>query len=487
MAWAENAESEKIYWLNGMAGTGKTTIAFSFCDQLETSLRLCASFFCSRQLEACRNANLIIPTVAYQLARFSHPFHCLLYKALRLHPDVHTRKITEQFQKLIVDPLLEAGDAISPSLVVVIDALDECANKGGVGQILETLISHAPKLRIKFFVASRPEPLILDAMQVPRNEGVPTELRLHELDEPTVQKDIRRYLKNELWPAMLTDGDLERLVAQSGVLFIYAATIVRYIGEDNFSRSAKRLELVLATSSSTERGSDYMIGVLYTSILEAAFDDARDRSDRDEMVGVLHMIMCAQEPLKTGVIAGLLEFNIPSVQAALRPLRSVLHLSEPSGVVTTLHKSFPDYIFDKNRSGAFFCDVRNSHALIARRCFNLIGARTPPFNICNLESSYVFDNQIPDFERRVKAAISDEMVYACQHWSAHLKLAAHSSELLGHLYEFLSVRLLLWMEVMNLKEHISAGVKALHQVQEWLQVGNEHTFIWLISDVRTGC
>ncbi|KAF8601778.1 hypothetical protein BDV93DRAFT_545678, partial [Ceratobasidium sp. AG-I] len=51
--WAEDGESKKIYWLNGMAGTGKTTIAYSFCDQLNNSLALSASFFCSRQPEAC--------------------------------------------------------------------------------------------------------------------------------------------------------------------------------------------------------------------------------------------------------------------------------------------------------------------------------------------------------------------------------------------------------------------------------------------------
>ncbi|KAG9078454.1 hypothetical protein FS749_009514, partial [Ceratobasidium sp. UAMH 11750] len=33
--WAANPTSEKVYWLNGMAGTGKSTIAYSLCENLQ--------------------------------------------------------------------------------------------------------------------------------------------------------------------------------------------------------------------------------------------------------------------------------------------------------------------------------------------------------------------------------------------------------------------------------------------------------------------
>ncbi|CAE6437219.1 unnamed protein product, partial [Rhizoctonia solani] len=45
--WTTNPETEMIYWMNGMAGTGKTTIAYSYCEWLESTNRLGASFFCS--------------------------------------------------------------------------------------------------------------------------------------------------------------------------------------------------------------------------------------------------------------------------------------------------------------------------------------------------------------------------------------------------------------------------------------------------------
>ena len=101
------------------------------------------------------------------------------------------------------------------------------------------------------------------------------------------------------------------------------------------------------------------------------------------------------------------------------------------------------------------------HAKLALRCLDVVGTHDPPFNICNLGSSYEFDD-IPGLAQRVNNAISEEMFYACRYWGPHLLLAEISSNLLDALYDFLSVRLLLWMEVMNLKQCISAGVGVLH-------------------------
>ena len=71
VAWAADAGDMSIYWLNGMAGTGKTTIAFTFCQILDNIEVLGASFFCSDLDNDSSNANLIFPTLAYELTRHS--------------------------------------------------------------------------------------------------------------------------------------------------------------------------------------------------------------------------------------------------------------------------------------------------------------------------------------------------------------------------------------------------------------------------------
>ncbi|KAJ7833331.1 hypothetical protein B0H14DRAFT_2178507, partial [Mycena olivaceomarginata] len=47
-AWSRNPDSPRIFWLDGMAGTGKSAIARSFCHMLRDDKQLGGSFFCLR-------------------------------------------------------------------------------------------------------------------------------------------------------------------------------------------------------------------------------------------------------------------------------------------------------------------------------------------------------------------------------------------------------------------------------------------------------
>jgi hypothetical protein len=145
----------------------------------------------------------------------------------------------------------------------------------------------------------------------------------------------------------------------------------------------------------------------------------------------------------------------------------VLHVVGTSELVTTLHASFPEFMFDESRSNTYHCDaVARNHSLV-QLCFDRIKDAKPQFNICGLESSYVLDEEVPDLERRVQKAISAELFSACRYWAAHLQPLPGSAELNKGLEEFLSKRLLLWMEVMNLKKHMSAGVVMIQLTEEW--------------------
>ncbi|KAG8790906.1 hypothetical protein FRC12_010701 [Ceratobasidium sp. 428] len=468
--WACDDKSQGVCWLNGMAGTGKTTIAYSLCERLKASERLAASFFCSRQLPACRNVNRIVPTISYQLSRFSRPFRFAISRVLEEDPDAHNQVLHEQFKKLIAETLVEVKDALPTNLVVVIDALDECDDTDGVDRMLDALLLHMKELPIKLFIASRPDAKILDRMRSQHGKNICTELRLHEVGHSTVQQDIRRYLTVMLSrPCVsLTAANFNTLVERSGVLFIYASTIVRYIGYDNFSRASSRLRQILELTKDSSSDSEKDMNVLYSAILKTAFSDPNLTSkDLEEMKLVLHTVVCAQEPLSVDAMAGLLELEAETVWAALRPLFSVLHVLDATQTITTLHESFPDYLLNKSRSGMFYCDANKHHTFLAQLCFIHIKLVSIPFNICNLESSYVFDEDVPDLPARVEKAISKHLLYACRHLLAHCMSAEVSRDLASMLREFVSERFLLWMEVMNLSGNIEGGVRALDQAQEW--------------------
>lgn len=464
--WVYNG-SGSVYWMSGMAGTGKTTIAYSLCIELESDKRLAASFFCSRLLSECRDVNLIIPSIAYQLARASQPFRFALSQVLAKEPDAHTRLPQIQFDILIAGPLSEIRETLPGNMVVMIDALDECENKESASQILGVLLAKSSELPIKFIVSSRPEAGIRDQMEEGENR-VSSGMVLHELDKGSVQADIEAYLRASLKPMGPTESQIASLVEHAGILFIYAATAVRYIGYDNFRRNPRtRLETVLnAKSSGSTKHKE--IDELYRTVLMAAFEDpGLDETELEDMKQVLYTVICAREPLTIWALSALLKLDdLDRVRAALRPLWSVLHVAGSSELVTTLHASFPEYMLDPSRSKEYSCDRKAHNTLLARCCFDCIRDADPQFNVCGLRSSHVPDERVEDLEERTQK-IPMEFFYSCRYWATHLSVANESADLVEQLEEFLSTRLLLWMEVMNVKKCMYAGPDMILMAEDW--------------------
>ncbi|KEP46264.1 putative vegetative incompatibility protein HET-E-1 [Rhizoctonia solani 123E] len=472
-----------VYWLNGMAGTGKTTIAYSVCADLDSRRQLGASFFCSRLREECRNVNVIIPSIAYQLARFSRPYQSALSTVLEKDPDVHGRLPHLQFDALIAQPMLEVQHTLPQELIVVIDALDECEQKESTTRMLDVLLSKSASLPVKFIVSSRPESQIHDQMA---SERTRSRLVLHELDKGEVQADIEKYLREGLAQMHPSEAQIAVLVERAGILFIYAATAVRYIGYDNFHRNpSARLRTILERPQGRITTQDTEVDQLYGAILEAALGDAGlDEADRVDMQRVLHTVICAREPLTVGGISELLQINDPDcVRGALRPLWSVVHVVVGSELVTTLHASFPDFMFDPTRSKAHYCDSGAHNRILAEHCLKRITLTKPEFNICGLESSYLPDCMVPHIQERVANAIPSDLLYACRYWADHVEVGNCASTLAAQLRDFLTMRLLIWMEVLNLHKQMRTGVSCMKRVVEWCnQFESDEELIKLASD-----
>ncbi|CAE6410693.1 unnamed protein product, partial [Rhizoctonia solani] len=471
LAWAGGNNADAVYWLNGMAGTGKTTIAYSICKELASTGQLAASFFCSRLRQECRDVNLIIPSIAYQLARFSPQFQSALSAVIEKDRGAHHKVLDQQFEALIMKPLLAvlaAGSLVTRRMVVVIDALDECDNRDSTRTILKLLLNKAVDLPIKFIVSSRPEPQIREEMT---NERVRSRLVLHELDTGNVRTDIKTYLQDELksMKPPPEEAQIAALVDRAGILFIYAATAVRYIGYGNFRNAAARLRTLLDGSPTKKTRKYEEIDQLYMIILDAALGDhALEEDEKDDMQQVLHTVICAREPLTVRDLSELLQIkNVERVRAAIQPLWSVLHVIGANELVTTLHASFPDFMFVLTRSKTYHCDWATHQLKLAESCIERINLTWPQFNICGLESSYLPDHSVHGIEERVVHAISSDLLYACRYWAEHLVAAIPAPKLAAQLEVLLATKLLLWLEVLNLTHHIEAAPATVKQAEAW--------------------
>jgi hypothetical protein len=392
----------------------------------------------------------------------------MLCKVLEAKPQYSKLDVRWQFEKLLQEPMQAVKAAMPENVVVVIDALDECDDGDAFRMFLETLLKLAADLPIKFFLTSRPEPVIREKMLAPGYSR--SVLHLHDIEESIVEADIKKYLTEALgsmFPAPSPD-EVERLAKRAGKLFIYAATAVRYIHHPRGNSSA-RLQAVLRTvSGSTKQHEE--LNELYTNILSAAMDSDLEEQEMNDIQLMVKTVVCAKEPMTVNTLASLLSLTDGQVQSSLEPLRSILHVQDGIyGLVSPFHASFPDYLLDKDRSGKFHCETTEHSEVLASFCFDLMRTQLK-FNICELESSFMFDKDVLDMQERINRSISAALSYACRYWGEHLRQGNFTEMIHDRLVDFLTHRLLFWMEVLNLQQRIGMGADMLRQVQRWLKV-----------------
>ncbi|PNP50371.1 hypothetical protein FNYG_15962 [Fusarium nygamai] len=260
--WIDDPNSKTVYWLNGMAGTGKSTIARTVAHSRSKRGDLGASFFFKRGEMDRGNLNKVMSTLAHQLALSIPGVAFFIKKALDDNPAVVGKSAKQQFEKLVLEPLSEAAatETTPSSVVMVIDALDECDQEADI-RLLINIFSQAKTLRpqLRVFLTSRPElPIRLGFSDV---QGAYQDLVLHEIPAQIVEHDIIVFLDDEFKKIRhdfnMTVGDERKLppdwpgrptvqsLAQMAVpLFIFAATVCRFIGDRRRSPQT-RLQTVL--------------------------------------------------------------------------------------------------------------------------------------------------------------------------------------------------------------------------------------------------
>src|ERR1700742_1832784 len=108
-AWSRERDGPRIFWLSGMAGTGKSAIARSFCRTLKDEGSLGASFFCSRTGSQQSDVSRILPTLATFLARSDLNYRSALLEVLETFPDVGYDNLDLQIARLLEKPFAVAS------------------------------------------------------------------------------------------------------------------------------------------------------------------------------------------------------------------------------------------------------------------------------------------------------------------------------------------------------------------------------------------
>ena len=498
--WVNDFEKPSVYWLNGLAGTGKSAIAQTIAERMSADGKLGASFFCSRDFEERSDLQLIFPTLAVQLARKYTRFRSIFVPLGQSDPGIAYEPPYYQMDKLIVRPLKEAAI----STVIVIDALDECKDDesdSAILSVLGRLVSEIPK--VKFFLTGRPDPRIRRGFRLPLLAKVTDVFVLHGVESGLVDNDIRLFLERSLleiadrrgglggWP---TAEQVDLLCERAGGLFVYAVATVKFIDKQN-SSPRKRLDLLLRsgdkgahegkTKLKTSLKTHTTLDSLYVTILEEAFSDSEDGP---AIRSVLGAVVLALNPLSPSAIAILLDFDIEEVSPVLSSVHSLLTLREDNHdqPVRPFHKSFPDFIVDPARcaNSKFLVCPPDQHKELLVGCLGLMD-RSLERNMCKLPDG-VMNSEVGDLKERTKQYIRRPLEYACRSWHKHLidTTPVHRLEITSALHRFLEGKFIFWLEVLSILGAAREAVNALEVAARWLDVRCVLSFIFPLNLLR---
>jgi len=188
----------------------------------------------------------LVPTLSHQLYHRVPATIDSIENAIDTDPLITTKSSTYQFQKLIIEPIRAASNAIPsfPALIILIDALDECDDKLLMREFVEGVIRTFQEnhgLPLQVIITSRVDEHIQEALETPAAFSVVRRLSLPDFD---ARADIRaffesglctlysqkRRLMRDVSPPWPSKSDINSLVDKSGGSFLLAASLIDFIG-----------------------------------------------------------------------------------------------------------------------------------------------------------------------------------------------------------------------------------------------------------------
>ncbi|KAF5318472.1 hypothetical protein D9619_011019 [Psilocybe cf. subviscida] len=394
--WAQGIcdEGASVFWLHGGAGVGRSAIMQSLAELCATQGLTLGSFFFSRSDPTRNTAEVLIPTLAYQLAQLFPSAHDVLEPVMNYDPLIFKKSLQVQLLSLFVRPLqhLVQLGAISNNpqspRVFLIDGLDECGDATQQQAIIQAVaaVCHEHSIPVKFIIASRPETSISTSFRwYKRANHVLGAISLSE--DPNAKTDIRRFVKAELheihtlhpfhqmipsdWPHFY---DINRLVQKSSSHFIYASTAMKYIwsAKENPVRS---LQVVLGLEISRTISPFPELDGLYHHILGSA-------AHRDAVFQILAHCLFARLPPSVGAVCMTLKCSPDDFFIYMADMTSLVDFPHDQAVldlsqmVTLLHASLRDFLFDRPRSGLLYIDRAVYLASQLENCLQLLSSES---------------------------------------------------------------------------------------------------------------
>lgn len=389
----EEFKEKRLIWLHGGAGAGKSAIMQSIVERcIRRHVVILGSFFFSR-IDSSRNyAEVLIPTLAYQVAHTFPSAISILELVINHNPLIFKASLHTQAYELLVQPMLHLINIEEISVdsplrkVFVVDGLDECSDPKKQALIIRVIASVLcdHNIPISFLIASRPEVAITSAFE--REKNMHTMFGTITLeDDADARSDIRQFIEDSFldileshphrmhiklpWPGARVIDDL---VSRSSGHFVFAATTMKFIASsDKHPGHALKVVYGLAPSRTGSPNSD--LDALYTHILT----HARYRS---QVLTILAHCYYTALSCSVAAVSYIHKMSPEDVVLFLSDVQSLISLTPDSTaelMITPRHATLFEFFISKPRSGALYHDIQDYKPSLSRY-FELVDSGPQP-------------------------------------------------------------------------------------------------------------
>ena len=482
--WAVNKSEEKdlvqsnTYWIYGLPGIGKTSLAHSICATLDDQGQLAGAFFCRRDDPNFSEPRNIRSTLITKLAGVFPPFRSMVANRLRKSPNLKPETMTESvflgfFQNFPYSP--------DHFLVFVIDAFDECGDRHSRPAHLKLLTSVAACVSwLKIIITSRPE------ADIKRFFNQSSYLQYDLATDQEANHDLRNFAQREFgkvadewyfpapWP---TNSLLDRLISRANGLFIFIKTLVLAL-----ERCEDPTEFLKAACDDSAGSGLKPLYRLYSSILESRI--VHSKAEFQRMVGVV-LAAAPYRSLCEETIAELAGMRPNLAKKWVDDLSSLLYRDEgTNGGIRVRHLSISDFLVNDSCPCDYRINPQDANVQLGIVCLKTMVCQLR-FNICGLEDSRLANAEIEDLPSRITKNISDCLQYSSLYWSDHLcfTLDNHDPRVWESLKEFFGgLCPLFWIEVLSILGMVPIGAPSIRKVISWAKVSPALTCIQDVSD-----
>lgn len=488
--WADRNGERRIYWLKGMAGTGKSTIALTVAREYSNKKRLGASFFFSRGGGDLASVHRFAATIAVQLTESSPELCRLIADAAASSRRIRGLSLYGQWEKLILQPLEQLGkNAFPHPLVIVVDALDECDNNDDVSLLFRCLAAlvAVEGVDLRIFVTSRPDQPINLGFDSISNDAH-QDFILHNIERSVVDQDLAAYYKHQLGQiaqtsrldaALLSDDTIQKLVQKACGLFIYAATVCRFVRAGGPLARDRLVYLISAERLPARAGTE--LDQMYMTVLEYTLSPTLDPGEMTRMQELFRRVVGAIvvlfDALSLASLSTMLDESKEDIASLLGSLHSLMDVPEAkAGLIRLLHPSFREFLLDPQRcANSIFCiDAKTSHRHLFNCCLRILSGHLRQ-DMCDLRrpGTRVSDIPMSAVNKKVPFAVQ----YACRYWAYHLERSDVDSRELPSIADFLETRFLFWLETLALIGRLADGIAMVRLLETMLPVSMLYPFL----------